>query len=98
MDSGFRDDDEYNTYDKPLWENRAKANIYGGLKDIGNEYVHEEEKPDIERVLSRKVGKGFDGAENKLGSRNRPVEFEKHSDDLFGMSGFIDGSKKVKKD
>ena len=98
--TGFSlDDEENNTYDKPLFENRTVTNIYGGLKDIGNEYVHDEEKPDVERVLSRKV-KGFEGADSKggLGSRTRPVEFERHDDGLFGMDGFINTQKKVKKD
>jgi SNW domain-containing protein 1 len=98
LSSGFKDDEENSVFDKPLWENRQATNIYGGLKDIGNEYTHEEEKPDVERVLNRKVGKGFEGAESRMGSRTRPVEFEKVQDDLFGMSGFLEGQKKLKKE
>ena len=71
----------------------------GARKTLATSTSMMRKKPDVERVLSRKV-KGFEGAESKgtLGSRTRPVEFERHDDGLFGMDGFLNPSKKVKKE
>jgi len=91
LESGFyAGEDEYNNvFDKPLFENRKVQNIYGGLKNIETDDFDGDQNTDVERVLSRKVH-GFEGAKDtgRLGSRTRPVEFEKVNDGMFGMDGF----------
>lgn len=51
----------------------------------------------MEKILTKAPARGFEGAENQKGGRNKPVEFEKHVDEIFGMGSFVDNTtKKVK--
>ena len=54
----------------------------------------EEKGQKLVRDTLKKPARGFEGAE-KAGKRNKPVEFERHTDELFGMDDLI--TKKVKK-
>lgn len=54
----------------------------------------EEKDQKLVRDTLKKPARGFEGAD-KAGKRNKPVEFERHSDELFGMDDLI--TKKVKK-
>lgn len=95
MDSGFGDDEEYNLYDKPLFQDRTAASIYKNIKEVQDDDEEDEaeggEKSAVERVLQVGKRKGFEGTtENKKGSRTRPVEFENHGDNYFGLGSFDD--------
>lgn len=62
MQSGFGDDDEYNVYSKPLFQDRTAANIYNNLQ---NERPDEEEEQDtgkVEKLLRKEPNRGFEGA------------------------------------
>lgn len=88
VSGGFGDDDDYNVYSKPLFQDRTAANIYNNIKNVPDE----DEEP-TENI--NKKGQGFEGAMQTKSGRNRPVEFEKQDDDIFGMDQFVD-KKKVK--
>lgn len=95
LDSGFKDDEDNIAYDKPLFADREVVNIYGGLKDI-QEGIDDIDESEMQQVLRKRPQKGFEGADDKAGTRNRPVEFERGEagDDYFGMQGFISQKKK----
>ncbi|KAF9586766.1 mRNA splicing protein [Lunasporangiospora selenospora] len=104
LGSGFKDDDAYAVYDKPMLTHTSSS-IYrpkrtGGDDDgVGNE-------DDINRALasdrfgdaglgSGSSSRGFRGAEGRSMQRDGPVAFEKE-DDIFGLDKFnkVDVSKK----
>ncbi|KAF9203510.1 mRNA splicing protein [Haplosporangium sp. Z 27] len=101
LDSGFKDDEAYSVYDKPMFTHtrssvyRPKRSGGGGDDEVGNE-------DDIARSLaSDRFGsagisvKGFKGAEGGRNmQRDGPVAFEK--EDIFGLDKFnkVDVSKK----
>ena len=37
MSTGFGDDDEYNVYSKPLFQDRTASNIYNNIKNVPDE-------------------------------------------------------------
>ncbi|PIA51454.1 hypothetical protein AQUCO_01100354v1 [Aquilegia coerulea] len=102
MDSGFATDDQYNVYDKGLFtaqstlsslyrpKKDADADIYGGADE------------QLEKVLKTdrfKPDKGFSGAGERAGPRDKPVEFELQQEeaDPFGLDEFLTEVKKGKK-
>ncbi|KAF8977372.1 mRNA splicing protein [Entomortierella lignicola] len=102
LDSGFKDDEAYSVYDKPMFTHtgssvyRPKRSGGGGDDEVGNE-------DDIARSLaSDRFGsagisvKGFKGAEGGRNmQRDGPVAYEK-DEDIFGLDKFnkVDVSKK----
>ena len=96
LDHGFRDDEENLAFDKPLFPDREVLNIYGGLKDLQDGLDDEPEHSDVQQLLRKRPQKGFEGADEKAGTRNRPVEFEKggQGEDYLGMQGFLSQKKK----
>jgi SNW domain-containing protein 1 len=97
LESGFGDEDEYNAFDKPLFADKTAASIYN-IKEYNDDIDEGEptgdKKNNVEKMLTRQPNRGFEGAEKKA-SRTRPVEFEKHDDDLFGLDKFLpEGGKK----
>ncbi|KAF9947489.1 mRNA splicing protein [Modicella reniformis] len=102
LDSGFKDDEAYSVYDKPMFMHsgssiyRPKRSGDGGDDDVGNE-------DDVTRALaSDRFGgagisaRGFKGTEGgRSTQREGPVAFEKE-DDIFGLDKFnkVDVSKK----
>jgi SNW domain-containing protein 1 len=96
LDSGFGDEDEYNAFDKPLFQDKTAASIYN-IKEINDNDDEETggEKSNVEKMLNRAPNRGFEGAAaDKKTSRTKPVEFEKHADDTFDLGSFITDSKK----
>jgi len=91
LESGFGDEDEYNVFDKPLFQDKTAASIYN-VKEYNDNLDDEEggEKNNVEKMLNRAPNRGFDGAAaDKKSSRTKPVEFEKHADDTFDLGSFI---------
>ncbi len=81
VNSGFRGDEAYDLYDKPLFKEKVKTNIYQGVKEY-NDFNDD----DIDQFLKKKEGFRNQSKRNKYITRAKPVEFEK-----------FDSSKKLKK-
>lgn len=96
LESGFGDEDEYNVFDKPLFQDKTAASIYN-VKEYNDNDDEDAggEKNNVEKMLNRAPNRGFEGAAaDKKSSRTKPVEFEKHSDDTFDLGSFINDGKK----
>lgn len=90
MDSGFGDEESYNTYDKALFANRGEAGIY----------KHNKERFDQTEGKLASIGNSkFAGTEEAraagVSDRTAPVEFEAE-DDPFGLGGLLQDAKKRK--
>ncbi|KAI9032820.1 SKIP/SNW domain-containing protein [Phycomyces nitens] len=110
INSGFKDDESYSLYDKPLFAQQASS-IYK-FKGKGNsDVLGSTDADDIEQSIKQdKFGigrKGFQGAEGGEGSSG-PVEFEKETiggrqkpkdadKDVFGLDTFLNKAKKGKR-
>lgn len=107
--SGFRDDDAYNTYDKPLF-NQSSTSIYRYRgENHESEVLGSTDADDLEKSIRQdKFGvgrKGFQGAEGE--GSNGPVEFERETlsstapkkdmKDVFGLDTFLNKAKKGKR-
>jgi len=81
LESGFGDEDEYNVFDKPLFQDKTAASIYN-VKEYNDNLDDEDaggEKNNVEKMLNRAPNRGFEGtAADKKSARTKPVEFEKH--------------------
>ncbi|KAH7404583.1 hypothetical protein KP509_15G032900 [Ceratopteris richardii] len=102
IQSGFATDDTYNIYDKGLFTTHsAMSSLYRPRKDADTE-VYGGADEQLEKVLKTdrfRADKGFAGATERAGPRDRPVEFEKDQDeaDPFGLDQFLTEVKKGKK-
>ncbi|KAI8981432.1 SKIP/SNW domain-containing protein [Pilobolus umbonatus] len=105
--SGFKDDDAYATYDKPLF-NQASSSIYRYRgENTESEVLGSTNVDDLERSIKQdKFGmnrKGFQGADGEGSSG--PVEFERETisvkkstdKDVFGLDTFLNKAKKGKR-
>ncbi|XP_023756749.1 SNW/SKI-interacting protein A [Lactuca sativa] len=103
MDSGFGTEDQYNVYDKGLFTAQPTlSTLYRPKKDADGEmYGGADEQIEKIRKTDRfKPDKGFTGANEKAGPRDRPVEFEKEvaeEADPFGLDQFLTQVKGGKK-
>uniref|UniRef100_A0A0D6QT85 SKI-interacting protein SKIP SNW domain-containing protein n=1 Tax=Araucaria cunninghamii TaxID=56994 RepID=A0A0D6QT85_ARACU len=102
MESGFAADDQYNIYDKGLFTaQNTLSTLYRPKKDADSEmYGGADEQ--LDKVLKTdrfRADKGFAGATERGGPRDRPVEFEKDAEeaDPFGLDQFLTEVKKGKK-
>jgi SNW domain-containing protein 1 len=101
MDSGFKDDEDYDLYDKPLFADRTAASIYKNVKantsiddsDGPNENNQTDSKKLMEKIHSR--GKMFEGADIKNAQGGRPIEFEKTKEE-YGLNNENSHYKKKK--
>ncbi|KAM0969652.1 hypothetical protein TB2_017495 [Malus domestica] len=100
MDSGFATDDQYNVYDKGLFTAQPTlSTLYRPKKDVDGEmYGGADEQLDkIMKTDRFKPDRGFGGAAERAGPRDRPVEFEKDAveeADPFGLDQFLTEVKK----
>ncbi|CEI99752.1 hypothetical protein G6F70_004677 [Rhizopus microsporus] len=104
--SGFKDDDAYQAYDKPLY-NQSSTSIYRYRgENHESEVLGSTNAEDLERAIKQdKFGmnrKGFQGAEGNADASG-PVEFEKETlgkpkteQDVFGLDTFLNKAKKGK--
>ena len=87
--SGFKDEEDYDLYDKPLFVDRSAASIYKNVRgssaidDDSNEGVGPDSKKLIEKIYQR--GKMFEGAEISKSQGGRPLEFER-GQDKYGLN------------
>ncbi|KAJ4909182.1 SNW/SKI-interacting protein [Raphanus sativus] len=84
MDSGFSTDDQYNVYDKGLFTaQQTLSTLYKPKKDTDEEMygnVADEQLDRLKNTERFKPDKGFTGASERSGKRERPVEFEKEDE------------------
>eukprot|EP00039_Didymoeca_costata_P032936 m.39957 g.39957 ORF g.39957 m.39957 type:complete len:532 (-) comp9613_c0_seq2:75-1670(-) len=93
MDSGFKEDDHYDVYDKPFRGEKA-TNIYRPSKKKEADYTDE----DIEKIKKaerfHRPDKGFAGTDGDgTATRDGPVQFEKGDEDLFGIDKLLTDAK-----
>ncbi|KAI7858348.1 SKIP/SNW domain-containing protein [Circinella umbellata] len=110
ISSGFKDDESYSLYDKPLF-NQTSSSIYRYRGDQGSDALGEQEAADLESSIKQDkfgMSKGFSGADGGSGgggSSSGPVEFEKETlgarstpkEDVFGLDTFLNKAKKGKR-
>ncbi|KAI3781779.1 hypothetical protein L2E82_11803 [Cichorium intybus] len=100
MDPGFGVEDQYNVYDKGLFTAQPTlSTLYRPKKDADGEMYGgvDEQIEKIRKTERFKPDKGFTGANEKTGPRDRLVEFEREVDP-FGLDQFlteVKGGKKV---
>lgn len=98
MDSGFKEEEDYDLYDKPLFADRTAASIYKNVKasssiDEGESSMSAaDSKKLIEKIHQR--GKMFEGVDISKHEGGRPIEFEKTNEE-YGLNDIH--SKKNKK-
>ncbi|KAG0579931.1 hypothetical protein KC19_4G135800 [Ceratodon purpureus] len=103
MESGFAADDTYNVYDKGLFTSQSGlSGLYRPRKDSDAEVYGGNADEQLDKVMNTdrfRAGKGFAGATERAGPRDRPVEFEKDDvgEDPFGLDMFLTEVKKGKK-
>lgn len=91
MESGFAADDTYNVYDKGLFTSQSGlSGLYRPRKDTDAEVYGGNADEQLDKVVNTdrfRAGKGFAGATERGGPRDRPVEFEKDDvgEDPFGL-------------
>ncbi|KAK7272727.1 hypothetical protein RJT34_29524 [Clitoria ternatea] len=100
ISSGFATDDQYNVYDRGLFTAQPTlSTLYRPKKDVDDEaYGGADEQ--LEKIMKTdrfKPDKGFAGASERTGPRDRPVEFENEEADPFGLDQFLTEVKKGKK-
>lgn len=100
MSSGFANDDQYNVYDKGLFTAQPTlSTLYRPKKDVDNE-AYGGADAQLEKIMKTdrfKPDKGFTGASERTGQRDRPVEFESEETDPFGLEQFLTEVKTGKK-
>jgi len=90
MDSGFKEEESYDLYDKPLF-NQQKANYIYRAKGDGAELLggdEEEANQRVQKIIEKSTSKfvadkGFKGTEKggpNASARQKPVEFTKDAD------------------
>jgi SNW domain-containing protein 1 len=93
LDSGFKGSSNPELYDKPLFTQQIKHNIYAGAQEALDNDVEDEEEIDyfgrIEKVTkNRRKNKKKEGP-----IRRAPVEFEKYDgNEIFGGMGKVMGN------
>ncbi|KHN40390.1 SNW domain-containing protein 1 [Glycine soja] len=98
--SGFATDDQYNVYEHGLFTAQPTlSTLYRPKKNLDDEtYGGADEQ--LEKIMKTdrfKPDKGFAGASERAGPRDRPVEFENEEADPFGLDQFLTEVKKGKK-
>ncbi|KAI8146604.1 SKIP/SNW domain-containing protein [Fennellomyces sp. T-0311] len=106
--SGFKDDESYSLYDKPLF-NQTSSSIYRFRGNQDSDILGDSEAADLENSIKQdKFGmnrKGFSGAEGDGAGSSGPVEFEKETmtarsapkEDVFGLDTFLNKAKQGKR-
>jgi SNW domain-containing protein 1 len=96
LSSGFKDDDLYDLYDKPLFKGSSMHSIYRP-KVSNDNYLGADDTENQDSGKRFVPAKSFKGADIHIAERDGPVEFEKESSDLFGLEKFLNQAKKGKR-
>ncbi|PNX81210.1 SNW domain-containing protein 1-like [Trifolium pratense] len=100
ISSGFATNDQYNVYERGLFNAQPTlSTLYRPKKDLDNEAYRgaDEQLEKIMKTDRFKPDKGFAGASERAGPRDRPVEFEREEADPFGLDQCLIEVKKGKK-
>jgi SNW domain-containing protein 1 len=87
--SGFKDEEDYDLYDKPLFVDRTGASIYKNIKassaidDDSSETALADSKKLMEKIYQR--GKMFEGADISKSQGGKPLEFER-GQEQYGLN------------
>ncbi|XP_050530907.1 puff-specific protein Bx42-like isoform X2 [Daktulosphaira vitifoliae] len=98
INTGFKDDEEYDVYDKP-WQGSSLAHhIYRPTANIDDTYGGDLDKIKTNRFVPNKEFSGTD-RDFKTSGRSGPVQFEKHQqeEDPFGLDQFLTQAKHASK-
>jgi len=93
--SGFGEEEEYNIYNKPLFQASSANQIYRPKKNDEESYGSEADLQKLMDTNKFKPDKGFSGAERNKDEkvdRTGPVEFEQE-EDPFGLDEFLSKAK-----
>jgi SNW domain-containing protein 1 len=98
MESGFKDEEDYDLYDKPLFADRTAASIYKNVKagsSIDDDGVINDNTLDSKKLMEKihQRGKMFEGADIKSSQGGRPIEFEKTNEE-YGLNDSHTSKKK----
>jgi SNW domain-containing protein 1 len=88
VDAGFKEEEDYDLYDKPLFVDRTSASIYKNIKtSSGIDDESNIDKVDSKKLMEKiyKRGNMFEGADISKSEGGKPVEFEKSRDD-YGLN------------
>eukprot|EP01137_Pigoraptor_chileana_P006596 Opistho-2@3281 len=99
MDAGFGDEDSYNVYDKPLFNNKDPG-IYRPKTNVDNEIYGDDVDAIVKRTDRFHADKGFQGADPAAAGQKRdgPVQFERvEEEDMFGLDKFLTDAKRGKR-
>lgn len=94
LETGFKDDEDYDLYDNPLFADRTNANIFKNVRasstidDDNNDNNFSETKKIMEKIQKR--GQMFEGVEtngskSKNSDYSKPIEFE-YSKEEYGLN------------
>jgi SNW domain-containing protein 1 len=90
LEAGFKDEEDYDLYDKPLFVDRSAASIYKNVRGSTSidDDVNESENLASTKKLMEKIyqrGKMFEGADVSKAEGGRPIEFEK-DEEKYGLN------------
>jgi SNW domain-containing protein 1 len=98
LESGFKEEEDYDLYDKPLFVDRTQASIFKNVRagssiddDKGNDVI--ESKKLMEKIYKR--GNMFEGADITMNKGGKPIEFERTQEE-YGLNDIH--KRKIKKD
>jgi SNW domain-containing protein 1 len=97
LETGFKDEEDYDLYDKPLFVDRTNASIYRNVKansnidndDKGNDIS--ESKKLMEKIYKR--GNMFEGADISNAQGGKKIEFESNKEE-YGLNNIHKKQKK----
>ncbi|CAG8466303.1 3939_t:CDS:10 [Paraglomus occultum] len=87
LSSGFKDDEAYDLYDKPLFAGSSANMIYNPKKSYDPDLFEGDEN--IKQLLA-KTGQSAEAGQIRTG----PIEFEREEADPFDINRFLDAAKK----
>jgi SNW domain-containing protein 1 len=89
LNTGFKDEEDYDLYDKPLFVDRTGASIYKNIKASSaiDDDSHEPAVADSKRLMEKiyQRGKMFEGADIGKSQGGKPLEFEK-GQEQYGLN------------
>ena len=93
LDSGFQKSGNPELYDKPLFAQQVRHNIYAGAQEVLDNEEQDEEEVDYFGRIDQVTRDRKKGRQKDLSSRRAPVEFEKYDGkDIFGGMGKVMGN------
>jgi len=88
LESGFKEEEDYDLYDKPLFVDRTQASIFKNVRagaSIDDDKANDisESKKLMEKIYKR--GNMFEGADITMNKGGKPIEFER-TEEEYGLN------------